>query len=154
MKIALYFPQAQTQQTMRCLQKEFERLHQFLRDEEMIRISALIEEENQKSQMMKEKIEQIDREIESLSNNIGTIKNDLDAGVMPFLQVRNVLLYLSFFIIVFLYCFIAFVYKNQDTEVTLIRFEVVVKRYISHQPPCSLRYQHQLSKNQYRLTTS
>lgn len=77
---------AQTQQTMRCLQEEFERLHQFLRDEEMIRISALIEEEKQKSQMMKEKIEQIDREIESLSDNIGTIKNDLDAGNMPFLQ--------------------------------------------------------------------
>ncbi|KTF91016.1 hypothetical protein cypCar_00050049, partial [Cyprinus carpio] len=77
---------AQTQQTMRCLQEEFERLHQFLRDEEMIRISALKEEENQKSQMMKEKIEQIDREIESLSNNLGTIKNDLDAADMPFLQ--------------------------------------------------------------------
>uniref|UniRef100_A0A672N4Z9 Zinc-binding protein A33-like n=1 Tax=Sinocyclocheilus grahami TaxID=75366 RepID=A0A672N4Z9_SINGR len=80
---------AQTQQTVRCLQEEFERLHQFLRDEEMIRISALKEDENQKSQMMKEKIEQIDREIESLSNNIGTLKNDLDAADMPFLQVRN-----------------------------------------------------------------
>lgn len=88
-KASLYFIQAQTQQTMRCLQEEFERLHQFLRDEEMIRISALKEEENQKSQMMKEKIEQIDREIESLSNNLGTIKNDLDAADMPFLQVRN-----------------------------------------------------------------
>uniref|UniRef100_A0A671P684 Zinc-binding protein A33-like n=1 Tax=Sinocyclocheilus anshuiensis TaxID=1608454 RepID=A0A671P684_9TELE len=77
---------AQTQQTVRCLQEEFERLHQFLRDEEMIRTSALIEEENQKSQMMKEKIEQIEREIESLSNNIGTIKKDLDAADIPFLQ--------------------------------------------------------------------
>ncbi|KAL1258869.1 hypothetical protein QQF64_009446 [Cirrhinus molitorella] len=77
---------AQTQQTMRCLQEEFERLHQFLRDEESIRISALIEEENYKCQRMKEKIEQIDREIESLSNNIGTIKEDLDAADMPFLQ--------------------------------------------------------------------
>ncbi|KAI2655762.1 E3 ubiquitin-protein ligase TRIM35 [Labeo rohita] len=77
---------AQTQQTMRCLQEEFERLHQFLRDEEMIRISALIEEKNQKSLMMKEKIEQIDREIESLSNNIGTLKKDLEAADMLFLQ--------------------------------------------------------------------
>ncbi|XP_043117229.1 zinc-binding protein A33-like [Puntigrus tetrazona] len=77
---------AQTQQTVRCLQEEFERLHRFLREEEMIRISALIEEENQKSRMMKERIEQIDREIESLSNNIGTIKNDLDAANMLFLQ--------------------------------------------------------------------
>ncbi|KTG06212.1 hypothetical protein cypCar_00008428 [Cyprinus carpio] len=77
---------AQTQQTMRSLQEEFERLHQFLRDEEMIRISALKEEENQKSQLMKEKIEQIDREIESLSNNIRTIKKDLDAADIPFLQ--------------------------------------------------------------------
>ncbi|XP_073702737.1 zinc-binding protein A33-like [Garra rufa] len=79
----------QTQRTMRCLQEEFERLHQFLRDEERIRISALIEEENYKSQMMKEKIEQMDREIESLSNNIGTIKKDLDAADMPFLQNFN-----------------------------------------------------------------
>ncbi|XP_048009452.1 E3 ubiquitin-protein ligase TRIM35-like isoform X1 [Megalobrama amblycephala] len=76
----------QAQQTVRCLQEEFERLHQFLRDEEMLRISALIEEENQKSQMMNERIEQIDREIESLSNNIRAIKDDLDAANMPFLQ--------------------------------------------------------------------
>ncbi|XP_067305465.1 E3 ubiquitin-protein ligase TRIM35-like [Pseudorasbora parva] len=77
---------AQTQQTVRRLQEEFERLHQFLQDEEMLRISALIEEENQKRQMMKERIEQIDREIESLSINIRALKDDLDAANMTFLQ--------------------------------------------------------------------
>ncbi|XP_067255915.1 E3 ubiquitin-protein ligase TRIM35-like isoform X2 [Chanodichthys erythropterus] len=77
---------AQHIKTVRCLQEEFERLHQFLQDEEMLRISALIEEENQKSHMMNERIEQIDREIESLSNNSRAIKDDLDAANMPFLQ--------------------------------------------------------------------
>ncbi|CAM4696980.1 hypothetical protein PO909_008870 [Leuciscus waleckii] len=76
----------QAQQTVRRLQEEFERLHQFLRDEETHRISALIEEENQKSRMMKERIEQIDREIESLSSNVRTIKAGLDAANMTFLQ--------------------------------------------------------------------
>ncbi|XP_039516152.1 zinc-binding protein A33-like [Pimephales promelas] len=76
----------QAQQTARRLQDEFGRLHQFLRDEEMHRISALREEEGQKSQMMKDRIEQIDREIESLSSNIRIIEDDLDAANMIFLQ--------------------------------------------------------------------
>ncbi len=102
MNISLYVLQAQTQQTMRRLQEEFEQLHQFLRDEEMVRISALTEEGNQKSQMMKEKIEQIDRDIQSLSNNIGTIKHDLDAANMPFLQVRNPCIFKSIFYCIYL----------------------------------------------------
>ncbi|KAJ8357800.1 hypothetical protein SKAU_G00205940 [Synaphobranchus kaupii] len=39
---------------------EFEKLQQFLKDEEAARITALREEEEQKSQMMKEKIEKIE----------------------------------------------------------------------------------------------
>lgn len=82
--------QTQAQQTVRRVQEEFERLHQFLRDEEMHRISALTEEETQKSRMMTERIEQIDREIQSLSSNIRTLKDDLDAANMTFLQVRRI----------------------------------------------------------------
>jgi len=55
----------------------------------MHRISALREEEGQKSRMMKDRIEQIDREIESLSSNIRSIEDDLDAANMIFLQVRT-----------------------------------------------------------------
>ncbi|XP_051574215.1 E3 ubiquitin-protein ligase TRIM35-like [Myxocyprinus asiaticus] len=76
----------QVQQTVRSLQEEFERLHQFLRDEEMIRISALREEEDQKGHMIKDRIENIDREIKSLSHKITTIENDLGAADITFLQ--------------------------------------------------------------------
>uniref|UniRef100_A0A8C1VHK3 Uncharacterized protein n=1 Tax=Cyprinus carpio TaxID=7962 RepID=A0A8C1VHK3_CYPCA len=45
-------------QTERWIKAEFEELHQFLRDEEAIRITALREEEKQRSQMMKQKIDE------------------------------------------------------------------------------------------------
>ncbi|XP_076120187.1 uncharacterized protein LOC143100675 [Alosa pseudoharengus] len=45
------------QEQERQIKKEFEKLHQFLQDEEAARIAALMEEEEQKSQVMKEKID-------------------------------------------------------------------------------------------------
>ncbi|XP_062391329.1 E3 ubiquitin-protein ligase TRIM35-like [Sardina pilchardus] len=65
---------AQVQSTKRQIKQEFEKLHQFLRDEEAARIAALKEEEKQKSQMMKEKIEKMSREISSLSDTIRAIQ--------------------------------------------------------------------------------
>ncbi|XP_063069957.1 zinc-binding protein A33-like isoform X2 [Engraulis encrasicolus] len=76
----------QVQQTEKQIKEEFEKLHQFLRDEEAARIAALREEEEQKSQMMKEKIEKMNREISSLSDTIRAIEEDMKADDVTFLQ--------------------------------------------------------------------
>ncbi len=79
--------QVQTQQTEKQIKQDFEKLHQFLRDEEAARIAALREEEEQKSQMMKEKIEKMSREISSLSESIRAIEEAMKADDVTFLQV-------------------------------------------------------------------
>ncbi|XP_076119257.1 nuclear factor 7, brain-like isoform X1 [Alosa pseudoharengus] len=76
----------QAQHTERQIKEEFEKLHQFLRDEEAARIAALREEEEQKSQMMKEKIEKMSREITSLSETIRAIEEKMGADDITFLQ--------------------------------------------------------------------
>ncbi|XP_065099720.1 E3 ubiquitin-protein ligase TRIM39-like [Paramisgurnus dabryanus] len=65
---------------------EFEKLHQLLHDEESVRITALREEEEQKSQMMKEKIEKMSSEISSLSHTIRVIEKQMTAEDVSFLQ--------------------------------------------------------------------
>ena len=84
--------QVQTQHTERQIKEEFEKLHQFLRDEEAARLAALREEEEQKSQMMmkkKIKIEKMSREISSLSDTIRAIEGAMGADDITFLQVRT-----------------------------------------------------------------
>ncbi|XP_058874080.1 zinc-binding protein A33-like [Acipenser ruthenus] len=76
----------QAQQTERQIKKEFEKLHQFLRDEEKARIAALRREEEQKGRIMKEKIENITREISSLSDTIRGIEEEMEAEDIFFLQ--------------------------------------------------------------------
>ncbi|XP_031437243.1 zinc-binding protein A33-like [Clupea harengus] len=76
----------QAQHTEKQIKKEFEELHQFLRDEEATRIAALREEEEQKSQMIKEKIEKMSREISSLSDTIRAIEEKMGADDITFLQ--------------------------------------------------------------------
>ncbi|KAF5899638.1 tripartite motif-containing protein 35-like, partial [Clarias magur] len=68
------------------IQEEFEKLHQFLQDEEAARIAALREEVKQKSQMMKEKIENLSSDISSLSDTIRAIEEDMRAEDISFLQ--------------------------------------------------------------------
>ncbi|MCJ8732253.1 hypothetical protein PDJAM_G00209180 [Pangasius djambal] len=68
------------------IKEAFEKLHQFLRDEEAARITALREEEEQKSQMMKEKIEKLSRDISSLSDTIRAIEEEMRAEDVSFLQ--------------------------------------------------------------------
>ncbi|KAJ8281420.1 hypothetical protein GJAV_G00067460 [Gymnothorax javanicus] len=77
---------SQAQRTERQIKMEFEKLQQFLRDEEAARITALREEEEQKSQMMKEKIEKMTEEISSLSKQIRAIEQELGAEDVLFLQ--------------------------------------------------------------------
>ncbi|XP_062390858.1 zinc-binding protein A33-like [Sardina pilchardus] len=76
----------QAQHTERQIKQEFEKLHQFLRDEEAARIARLREEEEQKSQMMKEKIEKMSREISSLTDTIRDIEKEMGADDISFLQ--------------------------------------------------------------------
>ncbi|XP_035276455.1 tripartite motif-containing protein 35-like [Anguilla anguilla] len=81
---------SQAQHTERQIKLEFEKLQQFLKDEEAARIAALREEEMQKSQMMKEKIEKMTEEISSLSEQIRAIEQELGAEDISFLQVTQV----------------------------------------------------------------
>ncbi|XP_060731896.1 E3 ubiquitin-protein ligase TRIM39-like [Tachysurus vachellii] len=76
----------QAQHTEHQIKEQFEKLHQFLRDEEAVRIAALREEEEQKSQMMKEKIEKLCRDISSLSDTIRAIEEEMRAEDVLFLQ--------------------------------------------------------------------
>ena len=72
------------------IKEEFEKLHQFLRDEEAASLAALKEEEEHKSQIMKEKIEKISREMSSLSDTIRAIEEKMSADNITFLQVRTI----------------------------------------------------------------
>ncbi|TSQ01556.1 tRNA wybutosine-synthesizing protein 4 [Bagarius yarrelli] len=68
------------------IKEQFEQLHQFLHDEEALRITALREEEEQKSQMMKEKIKNLNRDKSSLSDTIRVIEEEMKAEDILFLQ--------------------------------------------------------------------
>uniref|UniRef100_A0A3B4ZG84 Zinc-binding protein A33-like n=1 Tax=Stegastes partitus TaxID=144197 RepID=A0A3B4ZG84_9TELE len=72
--------------TEKLIREEFEKLHQFLQKEEAARITALRKEEEQKSQMMKQKIEELSREISVLSETVRATKEDLRATDVFFLQ--------------------------------------------------------------------
>ncbi|XP_063069943.1 zinc-binding protein A33-like [Engraulis encrasicolus] len=76
----------QVQCTEKQIKEEFEKLHQFLRNEETSRISALREEEKQKSQMMKEKIEKMSRESSFISDTIRAIEREMTMDDLTFLQ--------------------------------------------------------------------
>ncbi|XP_060784618.1 E3 ubiquitin-protein ligase TRIM39-like [Neoarius graeffei] len=76
----------QAQHTESQIKEEFEKLHQFLRDEEAGRITALKEEEEQKSQMMKEKIEKLSKDISSLSDTIKAIEEEMGAEDVSLLE--------------------------------------------------------------------
>uniref|UniRef100_A0A3B4DEC5 Tripartite motif-containing protein 35-like n=1 Tax=Pygocentrus nattereri TaxID=42514 RepID=A0A3B4DEC5_PYGNA len=77
---------AQDYKVERQIKEEFEKLYQFLRDEEAARITALREEEQQKRQMMTEKIEKMSREIEALSDTIRAIEEEMGAEDIAFVQ--------------------------------------------------------------------
>ncbi|XP_049340983.1 zinc-binding protein A33 [Astyanax mexicanus] len=77
---------AQARHTEKQIKKDFEKLHQFLRDEEAVRIAALRKEEEQKSQMMKEMIEKMSKEISTLSDTIRGIEEEMGAEDVLILQ--------------------------------------------------------------------
>uniref|UniRef100_A0A672Q6F0 Tripartite motif containing 35-23 n=1 Tax=Sinocyclocheilus grahami TaxID=75366 RepID=A0A672Q6F0_SINGR len=73
--------------TERQIKQQFEKLHQFLRDEEEATITALREEEEQKKQMMKEKLEEMNRHISALSHTIKDTEEMMKASDVCFLKV-------------------------------------------------------------------
>ncbi|XP_048851168.1 E3 ubiquitin-protein ligase TRIM39-like isoform X26 [Brienomyrus brachyistius] len=72
--------------TKKRINKEFEELHQFLREEEEARLAVLREEEVQKSQRMKEKIENISKQVSTLSEKIRDIEKAVNADDISFLK--------------------------------------------------------------------
>ncbi|XP_063070815.1 zinc-binding protein A33-like [Engraulis encrasicolus] len=76
----------QAQQAERQIKQEFDKLYQFLREEEAARIAALRKEEEQKTQMMKDKIEKIDADIKTLLHTIRSIKEDVGKDDIIFLK--------------------------------------------------------------------
>lgn len=79
--------QNQADHTERQIRAEFEMLHQFLRDEEASRLSMLKQEKLQKSQIMKDKIEDLENDITSLNNTIRSIEQEMRSQDIPFLKV-------------------------------------------------------------------
>ncbi|XP_046871637.1 E3 ubiquitin-protein ligase TRIM35-like isoform X2 [Hypomesus transpacificus] len=78
--------ETQTLNTEKQIKEKFNKLHQFLHEEEQARTAALRREGKEKSETMKEKIEGINREMASLSDTIKAIKQELNADDVSFLQ--------------------------------------------------------------------
>ncbi|XP_055083853.1 LOW QUALITY PROTEIN: E3 ubiquitin-protein ligase TRIM35-like [Periophthalmus magnuspinnatus] len=70
---------AQVQQTKAQIQEQFDKLHQFLLEEEDSRIKALKEEEEQKTQRIKDKMVAVSREMEAVSKTIAETEEELRA---------------------------------------------------------------------------
>uniref|UniRef100_A0A8C2JDF9 Tripartite motif containing 35-28 n=1 Tax=Cyprinus carpio TaxID=7962 RepID=A0A8C2JDF9_CYPCA len=85
-KDTVSFIESQTKDAENQIKEEFERLHQVLRDEETSRINALYREENEKKQMMNEKIENISRDITALAKLIQSVKREMGDEDLTFLQ--------------------------------------------------------------------
>lgn len=67
--------------------EEFEKLHAFLRAEEESRLQVLRAEEQQQRRAAEEKIQDISRNIQSLSETIRALEEDLALEGMPILHV-------------------------------------------------------------------
>uniref|UniRef100_A0A3B3RNJ4 Tripartite motif containing 35-12 n=1 Tax=Paramormyrops kingsleyae TaxID=1676925 RepID=A0A3B3RNJ4_9TELE len=81
--------QSQSQQTEKRIKEEFEELHQFLRDEEEARLTVLREEDMQKSERLKQKIENISKQVSTLSEKIQDIETAMEAEDISFLKDYN-----------------------------------------------------------------
>uniref|UniRef100_A0A8C1LD48 Uncharacterized protein n=1 Tax=Cyprinus carpio TaxID=7962 RepID=A0A8C1LD48_CYPCA len=77
---------SQADQTEHQIKQQFEKLHQFLRDEEEATITALREEEEQKKQMMEKKLEEITTHISALSYTIKDMEEMMKDSDICFLK--------------------------------------------------------------------
>ena len=73
-------PKSQTQHTEKQIKAEFEKLCQFLQEEEEARLAVLKEEGKLKSRIMEEKLAHITRHISTLTDKITAIEKAMDTG--------------------------------------------------------------------------
>ncbi|XP_034398225.1 tripartite motif-containing protein 35-like [Cyclopterus lumpus] len=72
--------------TERQIRAEFNKLHQFLKEEEDSRLAALREEEEQKRKTISREMEMIQEQISSLSDSISAVEEDLQKHNVSFLS--------------------------------------------------------------------
>ncbi|TKS79172.1 Nuclear factor 7, ovary [Collichthys lucidus] len=72
--------------TERQIRAEFNKLHQFLREEEESRLAALREEEEQKGKTISREMKRIQEQISSLSDRISAVQEDLKKHKVAFLS--------------------------------------------------------------------
>ncbi|XDV40365.1 hypothetical protein PO909_009458 [Leuciscus waleckii] len=72
--------------TENVIKKDFKHLHQLLYDEEKAMLAALYTEKTEKTQLIKDQIEEMNDEILSLSEIIRELRGNLDSGDIQFLQ--------------------------------------------------------------------
>ncbi|KAM9409971.1 E3 ubiquitin-protein ligase TRIM35-like [Pholidichthys leucotaenia] len=75
----------QLQQTERLIKKQFKKLHQFLTEEEEARLEVLRKEEEQKSGVIRVKMEALNKDIATLTHTIRTTEEELKAEHGTFL---------------------------------------------------------------------
>ncbi|XP_061112342.1 E3 ubiquitin-protein ligase TRIM35-like [Conger conger] len=78
---------SQMQHTERQIKADFEKLHQFLREEEEARLAVLKEEGEVKSRIMEEKLADITRHISTLTDKITATEKAMDTEDTSFLKV-------------------------------------------------------------------
>ncbi|XP_022608485.1 nuclear factor 7, brain-like [Seriola dumerili] len=78
--------QKQLLSTERQIRAEFNKLHQFLKEEEESRLAALREEEEQKGKTISREMKMIQEQISSLSDSISAVEEDLQKHNVPFLS--------------------------------------------------------------------
>ncbi|XP_028436668.1 nuclear factor 7, brain-like [Perca flavescens] len=72
--------------TERQIRAEFNKLHQFLKEEEESRLAALREEEQQRGKTVSREMKRIQEQISSLSDSISAVEVDLQKDSVPFLS--------------------------------------------------------------------
>ncbi|XP_062274245.1 nuclear factor 7, brain-like [Scomber scombrus] len=72
--------------TEKQIRAEFNKLHQFLKEEEESRLAALREEEEQKGKTMSREMKSIQEQISSLSDSISAVEEDLQKHNVSFLS--------------------------------------------------------------------
>uniref|UniRef100_A0A087Y8D5 Tripartite motif containing 35-12 n=1 Tax=Poecilia formosa TaxID=48698 RepID=A0A087Y8D5_POEFO len=72
--------------TERQIRAEFNKLHQFLREEEESRLAALREEEEQKRKTIMGEMKRIEQQISSLSDSISAVEEELQKDSVSFLS--------------------------------------------------------------------
>ncbi|XP_019220822.1 E3 ubiquitin-protein ligase TRIM7 [Oreochromis niloticus] len=80
------YKQKQLLSTERQIRAEFNKLQQFLKEEEESRLAALREEEEQKGRTISREMKMIEEQISSLSDSISAVEEELQKHSVPFLS--------------------------------------------------------------------